>query len=95
MSRQEGEGEDSGYLYGGKGEGSACGDNLDGASEGAQDIDTTAGSASMVEQGAGGSTPHYKIVQDLTELGVNAFTLAEDGLGLFHLSNIGKLMGCV
>ncbi|KLO18665.1 hypothetical protein SCHPADRAFT_993334 [Schizopora paradoxa] len=48
--------------------------------------------AFVTSQGAGGVTPHYKIIQELNELGVNASTLAEDRLGLFHLTNIGKLM---
>ena len=41
---------------------------------------------------ARGTTLPYKIREDLTALGYDAATLCSDGLDLFHMSNIGKLM---
>lgn len=41
----------------------------------------------------GGTTLPYKIIRDLSEMGCDAGTLEEEGLGLFHLTNLHKIMG--
>jgi hypothetical protein len=47
------------------------------------------------QQNMGGETLPYKVQRELEQLGISADYLRENGLGLFHLGALGRLMRCV
>jgi hypothetical protein len=57
--------------------------------------DTSDGENPNPKQPARGNTRPYKIQHEFERVGIGADFLRENGLGLFHLGALGRLMGCV
>ena len=59
------------------------------------DNDTTDGENPNPKQPERGNTRPYKVQHEFERLGIGAHHLRENGLGLFHLGALGRLMRCV
>jgi hypothetical protein len=59
------------------------------------DNDTTDGENPNPKQPVRGNTRPYRVQREFEQLGIGAHHLRENGLGLFHLGALGRLMRCV
>ncbi|KAI5124968.1 hypothetical protein M0805_007394 [Coniferiporia weirii] len=68
------------------------GDGSDGLDRGIDDVNDFDGTQSVFRQNVGGATLPYRIRKELFSFGYNTAGLDSDGLGLFHLTALRRVM---